>query len=575
MNWFAYIGYSLLTVLSFTVIYFLYKEYTRFANRENSDKNYILTTVVFSWGIVLTQWLLTWSNLEPGITLSISLMYIFLIPIFFEKKSLYLLGPIAILGSFTTVNDFTNIDNYITTFQVTAIAFATLFILESNIFKSKNLQIIALTTFLVLSSFLGNLYLNQSNFDVYFWITATLSIVVFYTGFVYIQYFAINQINKAHSRLLKLEFSINKDDKNLVKTSIYKKQIKAFIDINKIKYGIYILFEIKNRKSSDYEENVKLIVEKITNIYPKAIFVNATSKNFAAFVPLNKISHNDLKTSIENNFITTRSRKDIFFGIQNVLNEFVSMNKQVKAIGTIYGVQSFDFNKLFDYAAHDIHETSLFETSPLYVFDFAKQQQFLRKKLQTYELTSDITFKINLVKSLNEDNIIYPTFLIKGNTAKKKFTFDEFLKGQNENDKNTLIRYFALETLKEFKDSKTASETKLLLPYNYEALTSFQNLKELFNKIQKYIPLSNVILAFNQEDAINLINDEYNLDLIKDNYIKLALYLDDKEAITDNRLLNTFNYIKIKKEHSYKVWNIKDNLNYLNIEKNQLDKMFI
>ncbi len=574
MNWFAYIGYSLLTVLSFTVIYFLYKEYTRFANRENSDKNYILTTVVFSWGIVLTQWLLTWSNLQPGITLSISLMYLFLIPIFFEKKSLYLLGPIAILGSFTTVGDFTVLENYHLTFQVTALLFVTLFILESKIFESKNTQIIVLTIFLFLMGYLTNIYINNDSFSISFWVSATLAIPSYYIGFVVIQYFAIEQINKAHSRLLKLDFSINKDDKNLVKTSIYKKQIKAFIDINKIKYGLYILFETKAIKISTYEENVKELVEKITNIYPKAIFVNATAKNFAVFIPLNKISHEDLKISIENNFVTTRSRKDAFFGIQNVLNEFSANRKQIKAIGTIYGVQSFDFNKLFDYAFHDIHDNSLFEISPLYVFDFAKQQQFLRKKLQTYELTSDITFKVNLIKSLNEDNILYPNFSIKGNTSKKKLSLDNFLKGQNQNDKNTLIRFFALETLKEYKESKVSTDTKLLIPYSYDGLSSFQNLQEFFNKIQKYIPLTDLILGFEQQDALELIKDEYTMDLLKDNYIKLSVYLDENEVL-DKSLLSHFNYFKIKKENSIKVWNIKSKLNYLDLQENQLESMFI
>lgn len=392
-----------------------------------------------------------------------------------------------------------------------------------------------------------------SNPPLDFFILIISEIAYYYFLYLFI-FFAILGVDSIYNNFFKLETFTTQNEVSYFKITLAQDYLKRYIFENNYKYGFLVLFDI----NSEFllENDINFVLEhlrfKIQEKYQNAFFLKIDSKYYSVFLPFRR-NEVDLELIHQNNQKNIHTN-DYLEDFEKILSKIKINNKNLQAVASIYGLDSYDLNHLIYDATYLLNPTIKNNNNIVNVYDFRKIKDRLIKNNQSRYLIEMIkNYDINYIRANTRKKIYYPIIYIF-DEKNKKVELYEWIKEKKFNRKEEIIieRYFANQII---KNSKNYQFDKLILNYPLRYLLNNNiDKKEFIKNLEGKIDFNKIIIGVFVD--LKLKNNN-NLNKLKLDFHKLGLEF----AILDLENLNDefYNILKpawFKYKQEYVFWKI-------------------
>lgn len=325
------------------------------------------------------------------------------------------------------------------------------------------------------------------------------------------------------------------ENKYFLNPNIAINTIKKYIKNNNVNFGIIIVFDLINfnRLPNLWGNNVSkhiknLILDDLVNAFKELnpFFFMTNSNEFACFINLKSFNGN-LKAIYDGNSKQIRSSNDAVRQIQNCmlnLPKNISYQNKVQQIyagayAAIYGVHSYDLEQLVKLCMVTKQKSlsgkrgvvlDVYNPSVIKLINPIENSIFINK----YFLPHNFQVKLLVDKNIIADTSVYHAHISCLN--KLLLNIDEIKSfAYNKKVYNNTLRMIGMQVLKAFVNCKNFRNSKIIIDYPINFVTSEQfNLGEFKTKLQTLnLQPENIILSFdltelekNWIDPVNLIN---------------------------------------------------------------------
>lgn len=561
----AFIFLNLLSVLIIFVIYFAIKEYSRIKNNQFSPLALIIIFLFLLPIVFIFEYFFSYYN---------NLYYLSLIPIlivffsfYFDNRFSYLLFIIFLFTWFFKVANLEEGSNFNPIYILPLIANLALVLIinlrEISIFNNfKNyfltlsllfIYVLILFLFSIFFFFIldSNDYFSNPPLD--FFILLISEIAYYYFLYLFIL-FAIFGVDSIYNNFFKLETFTTQNEVSYFKITLAQDYLKRYIFENNYKYGFLVLFDINSKFL--LENDVNFILEhlrfKIQEKYENAFFLKIDSKYYSVFLPFRRNEVN-LELIHQNNQKNIHTN-DYLGDFEKILSKIKINNKNLQAVASIYGLDSYNLNNLIYDATYLLNPVIKNDDNIVNVYDFRKIKDRLVKNNQSRYLIEMIeNYDINYIRAKTKAKIYYPIIYIF-DQKNRKIELYKWMKESKFNRKEEIIieRYFANQII---KNSKNYQFDKLILNYPLRYLVNNNLDKKYFiENLKSKIDFNKIIIGVFVDEKLKENNNLINL---KDDFNKLGIEF----AILDLENLNDdfYNILKpswFKYKQEYDFWKI-------------------
>lgn len=561
----AFIFLNIFSIFVIFIIYFAIKEYSRIKNNQFSSLALVIIFLLLLPIIFIFEYFFSYYN---------NLYYLSLIPIliiffsfYFDHRFSYLLFIIFLFTWFFKVINLEEDSNFNPIYLLPLITNLALVLIinlrEISLFSNfKNyfltLSLISIYVFILFlfSIFFffilgSNDYFSNPPLD--FFILLISEIVYYYFLYFFIL-LTILGVDSIYNNFFKLETFTTQNEVSYFKITLAQDYLKRYIFENNYKYGFLILFDINSKFSS--ENDINFILEhlrfKIQEKYKNAFFLKIDSKYYSVFLPFRR-NEIDLELIYQNNQKNIHTN-DYLENFEKILKRIKINNKNLQAVASIYGLNSYDFNNLIYDATYLLNSTIKNDDNIVNVYDFRKIKDRLVKNSQSRYLIEMIkNFDINYVRASTKLKIYYPIIYILDQND-KKIELYKWIKEKKFNRKEEIIieRYFANQII---KNCKNYQFDKLVLNYPLKYLLNNNiDRKDFIKNLENKINFNKIIIGVFVDEKLKESNNLINL---KSDFKKLGIEF----AILDLENLNDdfYNILKpswFKYQQEYDFWKI-------------------
>ena len=569
-NFWIFLLYNLLTVLVIGVIYFFVKEIYRVKSNYLSKSTRLLVGSflgILALILLLSiNFMISEKAIYNGSTSEKTRIYAFLnpamiililFPLMIDRRLAFPILLFIIIGilvkaplknnselefdifketSFWTRLIFT-IGTYLT------MAIIAYFLDNNNIFKNNGIKLIfILFIWLIITGILRIMHSfvllsYYENLDITNFIT--IEAIIWGKQFAYllviafISFVPVYIIERVYANFNTLETFATKDDVSYYRMSLAQNKLKQLIDEKKINQGALVLFEFKVNEE-DISKILKEIKYQTEIVYSGSFFFKATSQHYAAFLPL---EYPSLEELVMGNKLEERNSSDSLFGLDSIITK-INRNFKAKifASTSIYGVHSYDLNDLIEYSRFTL--TPVVRRSNInniVVYDFKRVKDRLKERNKVLELPINIeTMSLTYLKGVNKEHIYYPS--VSFNLDGKKNSFNSlFLSNIPKQILEDTVRYIAYQSLRTFDKSK--STLVIYYPYSYLASSSF-NLINFNKKINRYSRPEKIIIGVFLNSKIGKKQYKENIEKLRELGYRVALINMDNLDQENHNLVN-------------------------------------
>ncbi len=532
------------SIIVFLLFFFIGKEYERSFIKENTNpfNKKIMQSLLLLFFLIsislyqlwLTQSLNLQGDMEYILISLLAYIYVIFISIYFNKFFSWTIFVIFLISLIETFDASTIIT--ITKLVEITFIFLVLNVFDYSKFKitnfKKSIYIYFIQMFIIIFTFFIVVKINSELVDQVYHLIIFLIQLTFIYGIIL---FFVDLIEKTYTNFYLLEEINKKRSFAIYRKKIYKEKIKNEIKNNKYSFGAVLTFILEEDLfyKEEYDSVLRAINDKLSFIKTETIFYELGFNVFGAFIPIENI----------NNFNKEKYLK--------ILENIFLKNDSISSFHGYYSIYGVNSNDIFLIIDEHINQISNLKNK-----EYKNEIIFYNKTLNRKKTILNFSNEIKKIIDLYEVRLIKLENEIEKSEVHKKYNFFSKIENFNleETDEINIERYWALKSLKEYKNRK--SNEMLVINYPYQTLLNNDLKKDFLEKLETYIDLKKLIINLNVK-SINEINDLFknNIDFLKKHNIKFSYEVDknSKEHLKD--ILYIFDYEILEKNKIIKIYN--------------------